>query len=90
VIDRLTGRALDVERGPRARAEDKGRLRPFAFEQREIRDAGGERVEDARVAGVDVEVWRVTDDAGRRTVWVSKGEPEVPLRVETFVRGLSR
>ncbi|MBK7951221.1 MAG: hypothetical protein IPK00_21295 [Deltaproteobacteria bacterium] len=87
VIDRLTGQALDVERSPGALAEDAGRARPFAFEQREIREAGGEKVEDAKLSGVDVEVWRVTDDAGRRTAWVSKGEPGVPLRVETFVRG---
>lgn len=87
VIDRLTGHALDVERSPRALAEDKGRKRPFAFEQREIAEAGGEKVEETKLSGVDVEVWRLTDDAGRRTAWVSKGEPSVPLRVETFVRG---
>lgn len=87
VIDRMTGKALDVERAPRAMAEDKGRPRPFAFEQEEIRAAGGEKVEDANVSGVDVDVWRITDDVGRRTAWVTKGEPGVPLRVETFVRG---
>lgn len=87
VVDRLTGKALDVERSPRAQAEDAGRKRPFAFEQQEIRDAGGEKVEDTKLSGVEVEVWRVTDDVGRRTAWVSKGEPSVPLRVETFVRG---
>ncbi|MFO0690715.1 MAG: hypothetical protein U0900_18590 [Myxococcota bacterium] len=90
VIDRLAGKALDVERSKRAISEDRGRARPFAFEQKEIRDAGGEKVEDTNMSGVPVEVWRVTDDAGRRTAWVSKGEPSVPLRVETFVRGGSQ
>jgi hypothetical protein len=90
VIDRLLGRALEIVRSPKAIAEDAGRPRPFAFEQAEIRAAGGEKVEDTKIAGVDVEVWRVTDDLGRRTVWVAKGAQGVPLRVETFVRGSSQ
>ncbi len=87
VIDRLTGTALDIERAPEALAADEGRPRPFAFEQTEIALAGGEKVEDTKLSGVDVEVWRVTDDFGRRTAWLSKTEPKSPLRVETFVRG---
>ena len=87
VIDRLTGKALDVERSPNAIAEDRGRERPFAFERDEIRAAGGEKVEDTKLSSIDVEVWRVTDDLGRRTAWISKAAPNVPLRTETFVRG---
>jgi len=90
VIDRLVGRALEIVRSPKAVAEDAGRPRPFAFEQAEIRAAGGEKVEETKMSGVDVEVWRVTDDLGKRTVWVAKGAQGVPLRVETFVRGSSQ
>jgi outer membrane lipoprotein-sorting protein len=87
VIDQLTGRALEIGRSAKALSEDASRLRPFAFEQAEIRADGGEKVEEVDLSGVPVEVWRITDDSGRRTVWVSKQEPYVPLRVETFVRG---
>jgi hypothetical protein len=38
------------------------------------------------LSGVPAEVWRVTDATGRRTVWVTLGEPKVPLRVENFDR----
>ncbi len=89
VIDRLTGKALDVERAKRATLEDKGRLRPFGIELDELRRGGAEKVEETRISGVPVEVWRLTDKASRRTVWVTKAEPRVPLRAETFVRGSS-
>jgi len=89
-FDRLTGKALDVERSPAAVAQDQGRVRPFAIELDELRRAGGEKIEDTRMSGVPVEVWRLTDDNGRRTVWVSKKEPFVPIRAETFVRGSSQ
>lgn len=90
IVDRMTGKALEIVRSPKAIAEDAGRLRPFAFEYDEIRAAGGEKVENSTLSGVDVEVWRVTNDLGRRTVWLSRDEPRVPLRVETFVRGSSQ
>lgn len=89
-FDRLTGKALDVERSPAAVAQDRGRVRPFAIELDELRRAGGEKIEETTMSGVPVEVWRLTDDTGRRTVWVSKKEPFVPIRAETFVRGSSQ
>lgn len=89
-FDRLTGKALEVERSPAAVAQDQGRLRPFAIELEELKRAGGEKIEDTTMSGVPVEVWRLTDETGRRTVWVSKSEPFVPIRAETFVRGSSQ
>ena len=90
VLDRLTGRALDIERAPAAVREDERRSRPFGIELEELKKAGGERVEDTTMSGVPVEVWRLTDDTSRRTVWVSKKAPQVPIRAETFVRGSSQ
>jgi hypothetical protein len=88
-MDRLSGKARDVERSERAVAEDAKRPRPFGIEPDEIRAAGAEKIEETKLSGVAAEVWRVSDDAGRRTVWVSKAPPHVPLRAETFVRGSS-
>jgi outer membrane lipoprotein-sorting protein len=88
--DRLSGKALDIERSPAAVQADQGRLRPFAIELDELKRAGGEKIEETMMSGVPVEVWRLTDDNGRRTVWVSKREPFVPIRAETFVRGSSQ
>lgn len=89
-IDRLAGKAIEIERAPAAVAQDQGRLRPFGTELDELKRAGGERIEDSTMSGQPVEVWRLTDDTGRRTVWVSKKSPFVPLRAETFVRGSSQ
>ena len=89
-IDRLSGKALEIERAPAAVEQDQGRIRPFGSELEELKQAGGERIEDSTMSGQPVEVWRLTDDSGRRTVWVSKKEPHVPLRAETFVRGSSQ
>jgi hypothetical protein len=89
-LDRLTGKALDIERAPAAILADQGRSRPFGIELDELKKAGGERIEDTTMSGVPVEVWRLTDDTSRRTVWVSKKPPHVPIRAETFVRGSSQ
>jgi hypothetical protein len=89
-LDRLTGKALDIERAPAAILADQGRPRPFGIELDELKKAGGERIEDTTMSGVPVEVWRLTDDTSRRTVWVSKKPPHVPIRAETFVRGSSQ
>lgn len=89
-FDRLTGEGIDVERSPAAIAADAGRLRPFGIELDELKKGGGERVEATTMSGVPVEVWRLTDDASRRTVWVSQKPPHVPIRAETFVRGSSQ
>lgn len=89
-LDRLTGKALDIERAPSAVLEDQGRARPFGIELDELKKSGGERIEDTTMSGVPVEVWRSTDDKSRRTVWVSKKPPHVPIRAETFVRGSSQ
>jgi hypothetical protein len=80
-LDRLTGKALDIERAPAAILADQGRPRPFGIELDELKKAGGERIEDTTMSGVPVEVWRLTDDTSRRTVWVSKKPPHVPIRL---------
>ena len=33
-----------------------------------------------------MDVYRLTDDRGRRTVWVSGDEYQLPVRFETFIR----
>ena len=89
-FDRLTGEGIDIERSPAAIAEDRGRVRPFGIEFEELKQAGGERIEETTMSGVPVEVWRLTDDTSRRTVWVSQKPPHVPIRAETYVRGSSQ
>lgn len=89
VYDVLTGEGLSIRRSKRARKEDAKRERAFGNELEELVAAGGERVEDTRISGVDATMWRLTDTRGRRTVWVRRRKPVIPLRVETFDRGSS-
>lgn len=86
VFDRLTNKGLAITRGKQAQSEESKRTRPFGNDWVEIRDAGGELIEETRLAGRDVEVWQLTDTAGSRKVWVTKDAARVPLRVETYDR----
>lgn len=87
VIDELRGIGIDVARSALAVTGDTKRSRPFANELDELMRQGGEKVEDTEAAGLEAELFRLTDTQGRRTVWVSLAPPRVPLRTEVFVRG---
>lgn len=89
VWDGLTGKGLDLGRSAESRAQDTTRPRPFAFEFEEIRRDGGEKVDELLFGARKGEIWQVSDNRGRRKVWVTVGTPQVPLRVETYDRGTS-
>jgi len=86
-LDGLTGRGLDIRRSKTAMGDDKKRIRPFAFELDEMIRDGGEKIEDVKIGVMDGEIWRVTETNARRKLWVTTGDPRVPLRIETFNRG---
>jgi len=86
VYDGLTGKGLDIARSERALAADVGRERPFAFELAEVQAEGAEKIDELLFGSRKGEVWQITDERGRRKVWVTVGVPQVPLRVETFDR----
>lgn len=89
VFDRLTQKGLVIARAKQAQSEESKRTRPFGNEWVEIRDAGGELIEETKIGGADVEVWQLTDTAGSRKVWVTKNAARLPLRVETYDRKTS-
>lgn len=86
VLDELTGRGIDIRRSKQALAADQRRIRPFAFELDDLIADGGEKIENVRIGSIDTEIWRITDSAGRRKIWLRADDPRVPLRVETFNR----
>lgn len=79
-----------IARNPLAIASDGRYSRPFAEEWEQLVAAGGERVGEETIAGRVAEVWRLTNTSGRRTVWVSREKPMVPVRVETYDRDTTR
>ncbi len=84
--DELGKEGIEIKRSPLALAEAAKGMRPFANDLKDLIRANGEKVETGLLSGVPAETWRVTNEAGRRTVWVTVGEPRVPLRVENFNR----
>lgn len=89
IFERVSAQGVAIERSARAMEQDADRGRPFARELDELIRAGGELIgtEDSPAGPLDV--YRVTNDSGRRTVWMSTKRPQVPLRVVTFDRATS-
>jgi outer membrane lipoprotein-sorting protein len=86
IIDEVMGSGLAIERSEAARAQDTRRERPFAHELDDLLRDGGELVGTEQAAGQAVDVYRLTDDRGRRTIWMSTTTPAVPLRIQTYDR----
>lgn len=86
VFDGLDSVGLDVGRSKISMKDDRERDRPFGFELEDLKSEGGEKIDDVSIGSMQGEIWQVRDARGRRKLWVSKGVPEVPLRVETFDR----
>ena len=86
VLDEVAGTGIAIERSEAARALDDRGKRPFANELDKLLRNGGELIRSEESAGQPVDVYRLTDDRGRRTIWVSTGKPSVPLRVVTYDR----
>ena len=85
-FDALGGQGLRIARAPGAIAQDAGRLRPFGNELDVLIRQGAEKVRDETLHGALCEVFRVTDQRGRRELWVLKEEPRLPVRLEIFER----
>lgn len=88
-FDRLTMRGIRITRSPEAIAEDAERERPFGNDLAELIAQGAELIEETEESGRAIEVWRITDGDGRRKLWISRDEPRLPIRLETFHRATS-
>jgi outer membrane lipoprotein-sorting protein len=84
--DELSGRGYAIRRSPEAVLADASRRRPFATDLDRLIADGGEKIREEQLGGIAVEVYRVTDDRGRRTLWVSADERQSPIRLETYDR----
>jgi hypothetical protein len=86
IIDAVGHNGISIERSAAARELDGTRGRPFANEVEKLLAQGGELIGTEEAQGKSVDVYRVTDASGRRTIWVSTTNPPVPLRVQTYDR----
>lgn len=88
--DALTGEGYVVKRPPSAIAADSRRARPFGNELDDLLAGGGEKVRSETMNGIRVDVYRMTDDDGRRTLWVDADRLDLPIRLETYDRASGR
>lgn len=84
-IDSLTGSGVGIRRAPAAVSEDAGRVRPFGTELEEMLAAGAERVKVEELGGRSCDLYRLTDDLGRRSVCADT-ERGLPLHFERYNR----
>jgi outer membrane lipoprotein-sorting protein len=86
IFERVSGQGVAIERSARAINQDATRGRPFANDLDDLIANGGELIETRQTTAGPVDIYRLTDETGRRTIWMSTKVPRVPLRVETFDR----
>ena len=84
--DGLTGEGLAIKRDPATVASDRADVRPFAREYEILRKQGAELVREETLVGRKAGIYRVTDDHGRRELWVTQDDLRIPLRVDVFDR----
>lgn len=77
---------IAIQRAEAARAEDRQRKRPFGNHLETLKQQGAEQVGSEVVMGQQVDVYRVTDGRGKRTLWVTHDAEQLPMRIEIFSR----
>jgi hypothetical protein len=85
-FDGLTGEGLSIRREPATVAADRADQRPFAREYEILVGQGAELVREETMLGRRAGIYRVTDDHGRRELWVTQDAMRIPLRVDVFDR----
>ena len=84
-LDLTRGTGLGIARSDLAKAADATRARPFGDEYAAILRGGGEFVAEETLAKQSVNLYRLTNDAGRIQVWATKNM-HLPVRVERWDR----
>jgi hypothetical protein len=86
IVDALTGKGTSILRNPKAVAEDAKRGRPFGNEQQLLLAVGAERVKTESPEEGGCELYRITDQAGRREVCVTTGKDSLPVYAKAWDR----
>jgi hypothetical protein len=79
-----------ITRSAKAIAADARGQRPFGREFENLVTQGAERIRDEDVMGRPCEVFRLTDQLGRRELWVTKDPKRLPVRIVIYRRDTGR
>ncbi|MGH0037662.1 MAG: hypothetical protein ACQGVK_21745 [Myxococcota bacterium] len=88
-LDELSGTGVGIRRAPAAIREDLTRVRPFGTELVDLLAEGGEKIRSSEVAGSRCDLYRLTDEVGRRTVCADP-KRGLPLQVERYDRSTGK
>ena len=86
IIDALNKEGVSIERSEVARSLDAKRGRPFGNEATRLIAAGAEKIEGGVESGLEASRYRLTNSAGRREVWVTEGEYQLPVEIYRYYR----
>jgi outer membrane lipoprotein-sorting protein len=88
IVDVTNQRGVRIRRSPEALALDRAKpsQRPFGNEADELVSKGAEVVRSDDLGGRPCRVLRLTDELGKREVWVTDDKKKLPLRVDFFAR----
>lgn len=84
--DLLARRGIAIGRSEQAVAQDRERLRPFGNELPALLRHGGESIGREELGGAPVQVFQLSDQMGRRQVWVTDDPNQLPIRLRVFRR----
>lgn len=84
-IDLFSGVGIVIERSSKAVAQDRLVPRPFGNDHIQLLNEGGELVREEVLFGKPCKVYRLTNDRGKREVWVDK-KLDLPIRSIIFQR----
>ncbi len=84
--DALTMAGIAIRRAPAALAAESPERRPFGNEAQILIDQGGEKIREESIAGKRAEAYQISDEIGRRIVWVTQDDRRLPIRIELFSR----
>jgi hypothetical protein len=88
--DALGMEGVAIQRSQEAIAADRPDRRPFGRELEILLGQGAEKVRDDVLQGAPCEVYRVTDGAGKRELWITKSDPALPVRLEIYSRAAGK
>ena len=77
---------MAIRRDANAVARDAPGRRPFGNEYEKLLEQGAELVREETMVGRETGVFRITDDHGRRELWVTMDPQRIPLRIEIYDR----
>lgn len=90
ILDELSRKGVSIQRAAEALADEKKLPRPFGNELLELQRAGGEFVKTETFGGNECDLYRLTNDEGRREVCVTRDDARLPVLLRVWQRRSQR